>query len=518
VQPRHAAPTLRARISRQLRANRRRVLAGLVATLSITALLAVSPVAAGADASHDPFGFLDGAGGGPGGSLAIQGWAADPDALTTPLTVVFTIDGGRAQELVESVPRPDVMAAAHTGLVVGYATTLISTPGPHTVCALGRNIGAGSSATIGCTTSTVPAPSATALAHYPTGKVESATVKGNTVTVSGWAVDPDQPTVPLRIGATSDGRIGGVTGLVPVARPDVATAQHAGPNQGFRFTLTLANGAHNVCVNAANLGLGAPNNLGCKAVQVGPVALTAAQIAAHSPVGQLEAANPAGPNAIAVRGWASDPDNKNYPLVVLAYTDGTAHTPVRATLARTDLASNPAAGSHSGFAYNVSVSTASHIVCLWAVNIGVGANTALGCLPVSTAGASMATGPRPAPSATGVKVVAAAKKFLGGKYVWGAENPKVGFDCSGLVQYTYASVNIPTPRVAQDQFSAAHMITAGRAVPGDLVFYHDNQGNVYHVGIYVSPGLTYAAVDEAEGIKVQPIWDNSATYGSFTHS
>ena len=54
----------------------------------------------------------------------------------------------------------------------------------------------------------------------------------------------------------------------------------------------------------------------------------------------------------------------------------------------------------------------------------------------------MATGPRPAPSAAGLKVVAAAKKFLGGKYVWGGENPKVGFDCSGLVQYTYRGVGV----------------------------------------------------------------------------
>ena len=158
------------------------------------------------------------------------------------------------------------------------------------------------------------------------------------------------------------------------------------------------------------------------------------------------------------------------------------------------------------------------MVCLWAVNIGIGNNVALGCLPVATPGVSMAAGPRPATPAVGPKIVAAAKKFLGGKYVWGAENPKIGFDCSGLVQYTYHGLGLTTPRVAQDQFKSAHLIAAGRAVPGDLVFYHDDYGNVYHVGIYVSPGVTYAAVDEAEGIKVQTIWDGTATYGSYTHS
>jgi hypothetical protein len=42
---------------------------------------------------------------------------------------------------------------------------------------------------------------------------------------------------------------------------------------------------------------------------------------------------------------------------------------------------------------------------------------------------------------------------------------------------------------------------------------------VYHVGIYLSPGKTVAAIDEAEGVNYQTIWDAStATYGSFTHS
>jgi cell wall-associated NlpC family hydrolase len=42
---------------------------------------------------------------------------------------------------------------------------------------------------------------------------------------------------------------------------------------------------------------------------------------------------------------------------------------------------------------------------------------------------------------------------------------------------------------------------------------------VYHVGIYISPGRTIAAIDESQGVAYQTIWDpSSATYGSFTHS
>ena len=66
---------------------------------------------------------------------------------------------------------------------------------------------------------------------------------------------------------------------------------------------------------------------------------------------------------------------------------------------------------------------------------------------------------------------------------------------------------------------AARLIPATRAVPGDLVFYHDAVGDVYHVGIYLAPGKTVAAIDEQQGVNYQRIWDPTvATYGSFTHT
>jgi len=513
AQPRHAAPTR----PRLVRIRGRRLIAGLSAAAAVAGL-AIAPMAAGAAASHDPYGYLDSAVPGTAGVVVLSGWAADPDAVTTPLSIVLTLDGARYGELVENTDRPDVAAARHTGRRVGYVASVVTTPGSHTVCALARNVGAGTSDTIGCSSVSVPEPSAADAVHYPIGYLDSASVSKQVVTVQGWALDPDAASTPLHIGALVDGRAMAATGLQAVPRADVAASQQAGPDQGYKFSLTLPDGRHTLCVTAANVGPGGPNNVGCTTVTVGTPPPTAAEIAAHSPAGALEAAGGINATTIQVRGWATDPDNKAYPVIVVAYVDGTAHTPVRATLARPDLAGNAKAGPHPGFDYTLSVGSGSHIVCLWAVNIGIGKNSYLGCQGVSSPGVAMPSGPRPATPAVNTKVVAAAKKFLGGKYVWGGEDPKVGFDCSGLVQYTYRGAGVSTPRVAQDQFRVARMISAGRAVPGDLVFYHDSQGNVYHVGIYVSPGLTYAAVDEAEGIKVQPIWDSSATYASFTHS
>jgi cell wall-associated NlpC family hydrolase len=100
--------------------------------------------------------------------------------------------------------------------------------------------------------------------------------------------------------------------------------------------------------------------------------------------------------------------------------------------------------------------------------------------------------------------------------VWGAAGPKA-FDCSGLVLYSYRVAGLTTPRVAADQFTAARLIPAARAKPGDLVFYHDTVGYVYHVGIYLGNGMTDAAGDPANGVRHQAVTDPMATYGSFTH-
>ena len=192
VQPRHAAPNvpLRSRLLHPLRPHRRRLVAAAIAGLGVAALLGSAVPAGAASPSHDPYGYLDTATGGPGGTILVSGWAVDPDAPTTSLTIVYTIDGARNSAQVANVDRPDVAAAKHSGLRVGFRITLVATPGKHTVCALIRNVGAGASTTAGCATSSVPAPSAAELAHYPTGRLESAAVAGNKVTVKGWAAGP----------------------------------------------------------------------------------------------------------------------------------------------------------------------------------------------------------------------------------------------------------------------------------------------------------------------------------------
>ncbi len=92
-----------------------------------------------------------------------------------------------------------------------------------------------------------------------------------------------------------------------------------------------------------------------------------------------------------------------------------------------------------------------------------------------------------APAGTdGVIAVDWALAQIGTPYIWGAEDPGVGFDCSGLTQAAYQVAGIALPRVAQYQFDAGPALPPGTPLePGDLVFFGDGPTDVQHVGIYV---------------------------------
>ena len=84
-------------------------------------------------------------------------------------------------------------------------------------------------------------------------------------------------------------------------------------------------------------------------------------------------------------------------------------------------------------------------------------------------------------------VVETAQRMLGTPYRSGGGSPR-GFDCSGLVSYSYARAGIALPRTAAEQFAAAKAIGPRELQPGDLVFFKINGRSVSHVGIYIGQG------------------------------
>ena len=80
-------------------------------------------------------------------------------------------------------------------------------------------------------------------------------------------------------------------------------------------------------------------------------------------------------------------------------------------------------------------------------------------------------------------VVASARHMLGKPYRFGGSSPR-GFDCSGLVQYSYAKAGLKLPRTSQQIFRASQLINPDNLQAGDLVFFTISSKKIAHVGIY----------------------------------
>lgn len=103
-------------------------------------------------------------------------------------------------------------------------------------------------------------------------------------------------------------------------------------------------------------------------------------------------------------------------------------------------------------------------------------------------------------SAKRQEIVDYASQFIGNPYVWGGTDPVNGADCSGFVQSIYNDFGISLPRVAEDQAYAGTQIPVEEALPGDLIFYMDNSGYIYHVAMYAGDGYTVEAMNSDNGI------------------
>lgn len=87
------------------------------------------------------------------------------------------------------------------------------------------------------------------------------------------------------------------------------------------------------------------------------------------------------------------------------------------------------------------------------------------------------------PSTLGIQIVEEAKKLLGMPYEYGG-NSQLGFDCSGLVQYTHRQLGIRVPRTARDQLAQIKPLKRSQLKPGDVLFFRINRGKSLHVAIY----------------------------------
>ncbi|MER6709688.1 MULTISPECIES: NlpC/P60 family protein [unclassified Streptomyces] len=106
-----------------------------------------------------------------------------------------------------------------------------------------------------------------------------------------------------------------------------------------------------------------------------------------------------------------------------------------------------------------------------------------------------------AASGRGAAAVAAARSALGKPYVWGANGP-TGFDCSGLMQWSYAQAGVSLPRTSQAQRFAGRQVPLSEARPGDLVVYRSDAS---HVGMYMGNGQVIHAPYPGAPVRYDPV-------------
>ena len=110
---------------------------------------------------------------------------------------------------------------------------------------------------------------------------------------------------------------------------------------------------------------------------------------------------------------------------------------------------------------------------------------------------------------------------LGVPYSWGggtAAGPgrgidsgsdTVGFDCSGLVLYSFAGVGIKLPHYSGSQYNLGRKIPSSQMRRGDVIFY--GPGGSQHVTIYLGQGQMLEAPDVGLKVRVAPVRTSGMT-------
>jgi peptidoglycan DL-endopeptidase CwlO len=106
------------------------------------------------------------------------------------------------------------------------------------------------------------------------------------------------------------------------------------------------------------------------------------------------------------------------------------------------------------------------------------------------------------PNGRAAVAVRAALSRLGRPYVWGATGPNQ-FDCSGLVQWSYAQAGIHLDRTTYQQIHDGIPVLRSQIRPGDLVFPHAG-----HVQLSIGNNLVVEAPHAGASVRISPLGSN----------
>jgi hypothetical protein len=299
-------------------------------------------------------------------TLHVAGWAFDPDAPTSTLTVQIKIDS-ITHTVLANGSRPDVgKAYPVAGNNHGFDVAYLVPEGTHRVCVTEKNISYGHDGAFTCRSVLIN--------FTPTAVLNRPSQTGLGVKLTGWASDPDT-SAPINVRLTGNGH----TTTVLANRSGTT---HSGHN--FSAILPLTSGSHTLCAVGVNVMYGtADSKPSCQAVNY-----------AYPPFGRFDSLTRAtGSTNLTVVGWAADTDTPN-PLSVVITLDGVGHT-VTANASRPDVArANPQLSSNHGFAVTLAANDGEHKVCVTAKNVGGGTDKSLGCKVINAVHPTAPSAPR----------------------------------------------------------------------------------------------------------------------------
>ena len=316
----------------------------------------------------DPVGNLDSVWAGPDGTVAVSGWALDPDQ-GAGIEIHAYVDGRGTNLGPAANYRPDI-AGAFPGYGGSHGFSWVTSglgAGRHEVCVFAINVGAGSNNLLGCRTVVAPGGAPVGVLDAAVGGPDGA------LALWGWTLDPD--TVgPTEVHVYVDG-VGINLGRANGERADIAAAFPGyASRHGYSWSTTgLAPGRHQVCAFAIDTG-GGPNTL---------LRCTDATVPGGSPFGSVDAISGSG-GRVGVVGWTIDPDT-SASIEAHVYIDGVGYNTGPAAHYRPDVAAvAPGYGAAHGISWmSPALAPGNHSVCVLGINRGAGGNTLLTCRTVA---------------------------------------------------------------------------------------------------------------------------------------
>ena len=99
-----------------------------------------------------------------------------------------------------------------------------------------------------------------------------------------------------------------------------------------------------------------------------------------------------------------------------------------------------------------------------------------------------------------------AASMVGKPYRYGGNTPQ-GFDCSGLVHFSFRRAGMDVPRSTETQRDRSRKVPAARLARGDLLFFNQEGKYSSHVGIYLGSKRFVHAPSSGKRVRVDNLTD-----------